>query len=275
MSSLSRNKRRKEAPVTKSRLRNLALPLGLAVLAAVLVGIYITSYRNSVAHGAGLVKVLVAARDIPAGTEGSSVAGGGYLKSQTVPRRAVVPGSVTSGAPLTSLVTAGPIYKGEQITLRQFKPIAQGGIFAKFSGTERAVVTPGEPRQLLAGTLSDGDHVDVVANTKYQTGGFARATTRVVLRNLLVLKAPDSSTAGSVGTPDSASMTLAMTDKESQTMLWTMKNASWFLVLRPTSHPRNSRTSLDTLYSVLSRGLPKSSAQKQIAGMFPESVNGQ
>ena len=78
--------------MTKSKIRTLALPLGLAALAAVLVGIYVTSYRNSVTHGAGLVKVLVAALDIPAGTEGSSVAGGGYLTTQTVPRRAVVPG---------------------------------------------------------------------------------------------------------------------------------------------------------------------------------------
>src|SRR5262245_60477460 len=103
--------------MTKSRLRSLALPLGLAALAAVLVGVYITSFRHSVTNGAGLVKVLVASRDIPVGTEGSSVASGGYLKSQTVPRRAVVPGSVTSAEPLTSLVSAGTIYKGEQITL--------------------------------------------------------------------------------------------------------------------------------------------------------------
>jgi Flp pilus assembly protein CpaB len=250
--------------------------LGLAVLAAILVGMYVVSYRKGVTHGAGLVKVLVASRDIPAGTEGSSVAGGGYLKSQTVPRRAVVPGSVTSGAPLTSLVTAGPIYKGEQVTLRQFKPIAQGGIFAKFSGKQRAIVVPGEPRQLLAGTVSDGDRVDVVANAKYTFGNLKRATSRVILRNLLVLKAPDapSSSDLSSATP-SATATLAMTDKDSQTMLWAMSNANWFLALRPTAHPGNSHPSIDTLYSVLGRGLPSGRAPKQIAGTFPESVDGQ
>jgi Flp pilus assembly protein CpaB len=261
--------------MTKSRIRSLALPLGLAALAAVLVGMYVVSYRKGVTHGAGLVKVLVASRDIPAGTEGSSVAGGGYLKSQTVPRRAVVPGSVTSGAPLTSLVTAGPIYKGEQITLRQFKPIAQGGIFAKFSGSQRAVVVPGEPRQLLAGTVSDGDRVDVVANAKYSFGSLKRATSRVVLRNLLVLKAPEESSSNDTSGQQTASATIAMTDKESQTMLWAMSNANWFLALRPTARPRNSRPSLDTLYSVLGRGLPVGTAQKHIAGTFPESIDGQ
>jgi Flp pilus assembly protein CpaB len=260
--------------MTKSRIRSLALPLGLAVLAAVLVGMYVVSYRKGVTHGAGLVKVLVASRDIPTGTEGSSVAGGGYLKSQTVPRRAVVPGSVTSGAPLTSLVTAGTIYRGEQITLRQFKPIAQGGIFAKFLGNQRAIVVPGEPRQLLAGTVSDGDRVDVVANAKYSIGNLKRATSRVILRNLVVLKAPEASGSSDINSP-TASATLAMTDKDSQTMLWAMSNANWFLALRPTARPGNSRPSIDTLYSVLGRGLPAGTAPKQIAGTFPESVDGQ
>ena len=64
--------KRKDAPVTKPRLRNLMLPVALAVLAVVLIGAYIVSYRNSVNEGAGLVKVMVAARDIPAGTDGST-----------------------------------------------------------------------------------------------------------------------------------------------------------------------------------------------------------
>ncbi len=56
--------------MTKPRLRNLMLPVALAVLAVVLIGAYIVSYRNSVNESAELVQVLVAARDIPAGTDG-------------------------------------------------------------------------------------------------------------------------------------------------------------------------------------------------------------
>jgi len=262
--------------VTKSRLRNLALPIGLAVLAAVLVGIYVISYRNSVNHGADLEKVLVAARDIPAGTDGASVAGGGYLKEQTVPHRAVVPGAIVSAAPLTNLVVDGTIYKGEQVTLRQFKPIAQGGIFAKFSGKQRVVVVPGDSNQLLAGTASDGDRVDVVANTKYSVAGMDRATTRVILQNLLVLKAAGGSKSGGVAGAQTSTATLVMTDKQSQTMLWALKNATWYLVLRPTAGPRESKASLETLYSFLSRGLPANNDTKlRIAGGFPESINGQ
>ena len=172
--------------MTKPRIRNVLVPAALAVLAAVLVGVYIASYRNNVNEGAGLVNVLVASRDIPAGTAGSSVASGGYLKTESVPKRTLVDGSVASAVPLTSKVTADPIYKGEQITLRQFKPLAQAGIFAKFSGRQRAIAVLGTPSQMLAGTLKDGDRVDVIATVRYHTGP-ARATTRVVLKNLLVL----------------------------------------------------------------------------------------
>jgi Flp pilus assembly protein CpaB len=259
--------------VTKSRLRNLALPLALAVLAAVLVGIYVVSYRNSVTQGAGLVKVLVASRDIPTGTDGSSIAAGGYLKTQTVPRRAVVPGAVASGAALTSLVAGAEIYKGQQITLRQFAPESQGGIFAKFSGNERVVMLPGDPNQLLAGTLSDGDRVDVVATTKYHVGDLARAASRVVLRNLLVLDAPEASKGASVGGIQTASVSIVMTDREAQTMAWVMRQGAWFLALRPTNQPLNSKPSIETIFSFLYRGLP-AAAQKQVtAASFEESID--
>ena len=136
----------------------------------------------------------MATRDIPAGTEGSTIAGGGYLKSQTIPRRAVVPGRPSTAGALTSKVTADQIYEGEQISLRQFVPVAQGGIFANFSGNQRLVIVPGNQYQLLAGTLKDGDRVDVIVTVKYQVGPLDRATTSVVLRNLLVLEAPDGGT---------------------------------------------------------------------------------
>jgi Flp pilus assembly protein CpaB len=259
--------------VTRSRLRNLALPLGLAVLAAVLVGAYVVSYRNSVTHGAGLVKVLVAGRDIPAGTDGSSIAAGGYLKSESVPRRAVVPGSVTSAHPLTSLVAGAVIYKGQQITLRQFTPASQGGVFAKFSGTERVVVVPGDPYQLMAGTVSDGDRVDVVATTKYHVDDLARAASRVMLRNLLVLKAADASGKATIAGQATTSAELVMTDAQAQTMSFLMKQGNWFLALRPTNKPRNSAPTIETIFSFIYKGLPPAQQRQVTARNYQESVD--
>jgi Flp pilus assembly protein CpaB len=191
-----------------------------------------------------------------------------------VPRRAVVPGAITGSAALTSLVAAAPIYKGEQITLRQFGPVSQGGVFAKFSGVGRIVAVPGDQNQLLAGTMSEGDRVDVVATAKYHFGQLSRSTTRVVLRNLLVVKAPNAPSGQPVasGTP-SLTAQLVMTDKQAQIMGWVMKNATWFLALRPTKQPRDGAVRLETLQSVLGQGLPKDSIAAQIAGAYPESVD--
>ena len=260
--------------MTKPKLRNLLLPVALAALAVVLIGAYIVSYRNSVTEGAELVKVMVAARDIPAGTEGSAVASGGYLKTETVPRRAVVPGSIVSGAPLTSLVAKDPVYKGQQVTLRQFGPISQGGIFAKFAGKQRAVAVLGKPTALLAGTLSAGDYVDVVATTNYTTLGITRSTSRVVLRNLLVLETPDEGKQPDLSRNEDTQVTLVMSDRQAQTMGWAMKNSLWFLALRPTAKPRNSSVQLETLKTFLGRALPPAQAAKQITGDFRESVRG-
>ena len=55
--------------MTTFRLRNLGIAGVLAAAAAVLIGVYVTSYRNQVQSGANLVSVYVATRDIPEDTE--------------------------------------------------------------------------------------------------------------------------------------------------------------------------------------------------------------
>ena len=50
-----------------------------------------------------------------------------------------------------------------------------------------------------------------------------------------------------------------------------MKSSTWFFVLRPTNKPSNSAPSVETVFSLLGRGLPN--PQGQILGQFPESVD--
>jgi hypothetical protein len=54
-------------------------------------------------------------------------------------------------------------------------------------------------------------------------------------------------------------------------MGWAMKQGTWFFALRPTNKPSNSSPTIETLFSILGRGLP--SAKTQIAGDYPESVD--
>jgi hypothetical protein len=53
------------------RARNLFAAIGLAVLAALFVGFYVSNYKKTVEHSQQHVTVFVAARDIPEGTSGA------------------------------------------------------------------------------------------------------------------------------------------------------------------------------------------------------------
>ena len=148
------------------RARSLFAAIGLAVLAALFVGFYITNYKKSVEHSQQHVTVFVAARDIPQGMSGADVAAKGYLKQEQVLRQSVVPGAISSSKQINTLVAAQPTYSGEQISLNRFSDAAVQGIRGVLRGTLRAVQIAGDGQQVLAGTLQVGDHVDIVANVK-------------------------------------------------------------------------------------------------------------
>src|SRR6266576_2392870 len=163
------------------RAKNIGIAVALAALAAILTSVYVVNYKRHVQHGEGKVTVLVAARDIPAGTSGADVIDKKMLKEETVPRKAVV---------------AGAISAPDQVSTRRFSPPTEQGIRAKIKGTQRAYQIEGDANQLLAGTIQAGDYVDVVGAWEAQANQGANGTnsgnpvTRVILRNILVLQAP-------------------------------------------------------------------------------------
>ena len=60
--------------LSRYRFRNTFIAGGLAIAGALLVLLYVTSYRDDVESGAELTEVFVAARDIAEGTDGPTVA---------------------------------------------------------------------------------------------------------------------------------------------------------------------------------------------------------
>jgi Flp pilus assembly protein CpaB len=269
--------------LSQYRLRNTLIAGGLAAVGAIFVFLYVVSYRNDVQRGAGLVTVLVAARDIPAGTDGSAVAGSGYLRKATVLRRNVVPGAISSPNQISTLAAAELIPMGEQITVRQFHSAAQQGVLASISGNLRAMTLPGQANQLLAGIAQNGDHVDVLANIKYTIrpsngssssagGDISGVASRVLLRNLLVLRAASNSTAGGIGSGNTTSVTLALTDGQAQKLFFASQNGTWWLTLRPVAKPADSPDSAETIQSLLGDGLGASQIQQFTNGYGRGSI---
>jgi pilus assembly protein CpaB len=231
------------------RLRNILFAVALAGLAALLVTFYVSNYKNSIRHGQTNVSVTVAAHDIPQGTLGADVLSHGWLKTEQIPRSAVVPGAVASADQIKNLVAIAPVYTGEQVTARRFGPLVQQGVKSQLSGTYRAVQVAGDPNQVLAGTLQPGDQVDFI--------GVIPPYSRIVVRNLKVLQVQSGSSGGKIGggTADS-SVLLRMTDAQSQKVAFTYKEGDyWSLALRPGLGSKDSPNSFETAWTILKDGI--------------------
>src|SRR2546430_5506027 len=144
------------------RAKNIGIAVALAALAAVLTSVYVVNYKRHVQHGEGKVTVLVAAHDIPVGTSGADIIDQKMLRQETVPRKAVVAGAISSPDQLSQYIATQDVFEGEQVSTRRFSPPKEQGIRAQIKGTQRAYQLEGNPHQLMAGTLKAGDHVDVV-----------------------------------------------------------------------------------------------------------------
>ena len=237
------------------RLRNIGIAVALAVLAALLTIFYVTNYKKSVQQGEDLVPVWVAARDVPVGTSGAEVGDRHLLRAVEVAKRSVVPGAISKPEQVEQLVATERIYQGEQVTLNRFRPLGEQGIKAQLKGRLRAFDLPGTEHQLLMGTLQEGDHVDFVGSI--EVGGLT--LTKVVLRDLLVLKPPSTGAVESKlgARPDEGfSAILALTDAQAQKLFHVVTHGDWSLQLRPVTDAADSRNTVDGSASVM--GLAKS-----------------
>ena len=228
----------------------------LALVAALLTMYYVTNYQQNVRQDEANVPVWVAKHDIPAGTSGADLTRKGLLEESEVVRRTVVPGAISDPTQLESLVAKEAIFAGEQVTTRRFSTKESRGISARLTGTERAISIPGDRNQLLAGTLKADDRVDVVATVTHPEGS-QNQFARIILRDLLVLKAPVT---GGPNDPlaankDSHAVTLAISDRQVQKLYYVVKHGQWHLELRPAADAADSPENIENSYSLLREGI--------------------
>ena len=245
------------------RVKNITIAVALALVAAVLTSFYVTNYQRNVRKDETNVPVWVAKRDIPVGTSGADVERKGMLEKSEVVRRSVVPGAISNPEQVADLIATQPIYAGEQVSTRRFASPSQRGIRSQLIGVQRAISIPGDEHQLLAGTLKQGDKVDLVATfgVKVLNTGTDIFFTRIVLRDIEVLRAPNAATGDgqkiSSGPQGGAfSVMLKVTDTQVQKLHWVFTTAeAWHLELRPGTDAADSPENVESWYSVLREGV--------------------
>ena len=239
------------------RLRNIGIAVALALVAGLLTVFYVTNYKREVRSAEADVTVYVASKDIAAGTSGEEVMSGGFLTKQEVAKRSVTPGAISTPEQLEGRLAAAPVYAGEQVTTRRFTTEQEKGVRAQLTGNKRALELPGSKQQLLAGTLQDGDHVDVVGSWNVPESD-TRHYARVFLRDVVVLNAPDSTdTTAKLTDPNNGaySVMLMLTDSQAQKLWWVSQNGAWTLQLRPTNDAADSPESAESAGSLLLDGV--------------------
>jgi pilus assembly protein CpaB len=238
------------------RVKNITIAVALALVAALLTSFYVTNYQRNVRSDETNVPVFVAGKDIPAGTSGSEIIRRNLLVKGEVVRRNVVPGAISNPSQVEELLATQPIFKGEQVTTRRFATPAERGIKAQLTGTMRAFQVPGDEHQLLAGTLKAGDRVDVIASIKVDPDRDVFVT-RIILRDIEVLKAAVSSVTGPKVTARAASTSvlLAVTDTQVQKLFHVLKHGEWSLELRPPVKSNDSPETVAYAGSIMRDGL--------------------
>jgi pilus assembly protein CpaB len=249
------------------RLRNIAIAVALAVLAAMMTSFYVKQQKQDIQQGQVLTTVWVAKSDIPAGSVGDDIAG--QLQSTEVAKSAVTPGAIVQPEDLAGKVSSEAIYAGEQVSLLRFSTQEEQGIRAKISGNLRAVQLPGDANQLLVGTLTAGDRVDVVGSWQL-TGVENQKVSRIVLRDILVLRAHEAATESKRVTQQSGdqAIMLAVTDAQAQKLFWIFTNGDWSLSLRPTTDAADSPEGFEWSGTVLADGLTRAQLRRLLIDPF-------
>jgi len=185
------------------------------------------------------------------------------LKEQTVPRKAIVAGAISTPDQLSQYVATQDVYEGEQVSTRRFAPPSEQGIRSLIKGTQRAYQLPGTVDQLLAGTIQNGDHVDVVGTWQVDagTGGNGPVVSRVLIRDVLVLRAPEGTASTKVTSPGQGGETvqLRVTDAQAQKLLWIQENGEgngegYHLALRPPNSALDSANTVQDSRTMQSDG---------------------
>jgi Flp pilus assembly protein CpaB len=252
-------------------VRNIAIALVLAGIAAFLVIMYTGNVQKQAKDSQQTTTVLVASGNIPAGTTVADAISGGQIQPHQIVQQDVIIGALTDEKSLdSSYVTKQDLVAGQQVTAAMFAPSDTTAINTQIKANYRAIQIGLSPDELLGGTLAAGDYVDLVGTyTVHPSNGDPDYdVSRIIARDILVLKAPaaDSATGQLTANTDHPSVTLSVPDTIVPKITFSLHagdGALWF-ALRPKTGSEDGPTVLATVPTVIFEGLNTRQAQQAI-----------
>jgi Flp pilus assembly protein CpaB len=206
-----------------TRKGSLAVGMAAAVLAGIVLLVYLSQYRNNVNSESAPIKVLVAKSLIQRGTPGDVVGTTSLFQVATLSKKQVQVGAFVDPASLKGTVAATDVFPGQQLTAAEFVTGQIAPLLGSIAHAQRAIAIPIDSARSLGGQLVGGDHVDVYVGLNAQVGlGIARPIIKLVMQDVYVL---------SVG----SSITFRVTPVQAAQLAYASLNGTIWLSLRPTT----------------------------------------
>jgi Flp pilus assembly protein CpaB len=216
------------------RNRNLVVPLALvlALMSAAGVLLYTRNVRSEAGSGGPTTPVVVAAVDVPAGTQFDELIANGDLVTQQIPTDYVVPGAVADVEELAGTTAAQPLLEGEQVSadrVAELGTVPGGGLGIPEGFSAISMQLPAA--QTVGASLHRGDNVRIFA-TFHGVGSGGKSTTVALLPNVLVLDAV--ALGGTETRAPNVMLTLAVTPEDAAKFAFAQDTATlWVNLLAP------------------------------------------
>ncbi|MDQ3940655.1 MAG: Flp pilus assembly protein CpaB [Actinomycetota bacterium] len=211
----------------------VAVAFLLAMSATMVVYLYMRGVEARSGTGGSLVSVIVADRDIPAGTQLDDLMADGAFSAERIPQDALVRGAVTDLADLKGRETSAAIVAGEQITTTRLRGSRQlpGGSLGIPDGFQ-ALTLPLEAPRVAGGAVHQGDNVTIFGTftNVASASGTAPASTVTLVPTVEVLKI-DVPQAG--GTNTTTYVTLSLRPRDAQKVVFAQEQGSVWMSLLP------------------------------------------
>ena len=169
--------------------------IGVAVVAGIVLLLFLHQYRQSVADEGAAAKVLVANGLIAQGSAGDTLADRRMFRTDEVRESQLQPGAVTDPAALRGRIAAHDIVPGQQLKVSDFT-VAVGDVRTKISGDQRALAIGTDKVRTLNGTLRAGDRVDMLVGFNVEKAGVGKPVIKPIMSNVLVLAVPGAPVEG-------------------------------------------------------------------------------
>jgi pilus assembly protein CpaB len=243
----------------QSRVLAIIIAVVLALVATAALVVYVNGADRRAISGQDPVQVLVAARDIPAGTSGGTVVNvEGWITETLVPRKNAVEGSVRSKAQLQDRFAEVNIVKGEQLLLSRWvgaEDVAGRGLLPIPERHQALSIGLDLTRQ-VAGFVTPGDNVSLILSMQRggQSGGEGEDRSEFLLQNIRVLAVgatalANANTQGGAGRVNQGrggqnltAITLAVPQQHVERVVFAAENGSIYLSLMPRNAEDAPRT---------------------------------